>query len=136
MELKQTDLILNVDCVWNSYDRLKNFKAPDDSGFKIVDGVWFIPKGTKWDGTTGVPDGIDDPNKPGFPITWQASLIHDIGCRYWYYKSFPYKRSQLDKYFFKLLEDVNFNLSWLYFIGVRINSIYLEILYKTIFSKK
>jgi len=92
--LKQTELTLDVDLVWDSGIRGMNFTAPDGSGFKIVDGVWYIPKGTKWDGTTGVPDGPEDPNKPGFPITWKASLIHDMGTKYWRYKCFPYKRGR------------------------------------------
>jgi len=135
-KLRQIDLILDIDLVWDSGIRSKNFVATDGSGFKVVDGVWYIAKGTRWDGTTNVPDGPEDPNKPGFPITWKASLIHDMGCKYWLFKCFPYSRMKINKFFFKLMKEVKFEYRKLYYLGVSIWGIIKIILYHTILSKK
>ena len=130
------EFVLDIDLSWDSKVKDKNFIAPDNSGFKITDGVWFIPKGTEWDGTTYVPDGPEDPNKPGFPITWKASLIHDMGCRYWYYKCFPYNRRKINKFFFQLMKEVKFEYRRLYYWGVSIYGAFLDFLYSTILRKK
>ena len=128
-------LVLDEELIWDSGVKGVYFLAPDALGFKIINGIWYIPQGWIWDGTTGVPDGPEDPNKPGYPITWKASLIHDIGCKYWYYKCFPYKRGQIDKFFFYLLGEVNFEFKRLYYVGVHAYGLWVALLYHTLFSK-
>ena len=83
-------------------------------------------KGYAWDGCTpkfnifdlflvGTPDGRTIVNT-GKPITYYASLIHDILCQY--AKDIGIKRKQADKVFLVYLGD--FNLRYLYYVAVRI----------------
>jgi hypothetical protein len=92
----------------------------EDSSFFIRDGVWNLKKGINWDGTTVVPDGRPDAEIPTYPITWRASLCHDMG----YYtlnrdKSFPYTRKEVDKVFLQLMLESGFKYAYLYYWGVR-----------------
>jgi len=98
----------------------------------IADGVWTVIKNFTWNGTTAVPDGpnlSDASHVPvqsstgKVPITWKASLIHDIGIKYVMYPNFPYTRAEVDWMFKLLLDECNFKYAWLYYIGVRIASI-------------
>lgn len=110
-------LILDEDLVWDSGKRGRNWKCAD--GFcEIIDGYCYIKKGKIWDGTTFVPDGPEDPNKPGYPVTWKASLIHDIGCAETYNINFPYSRDEIDVYFRKELVKCGFEHPSLYYRGV------------------
>ena len=83
-------------------------------------------KGYAWDGCTpkfnifdlflvGTPDGRTIVNT-GKPITYYASLVHDILCQY--AKDIGIKRKQADKVFLVYLGD--FNLRYLYYATVRI----------------
>lgn len=126
-------LILDEDIAWDSGKRGVNFTSTD--GFlKIIDGIWWIKKGYKWNGCTGVDDGPPDPNKKNYPITWKASLIHDLGCGYSDDPSFPYKRREIDNYFRILLEEINFKFSDLYWHGVVFFSKYIHPI-QTLFKK-
>ena len=133
---RQTNLVLDIDLEWNSGTKGVYFIHPAGYGFKIIDGIWYIPKGYYWNGCNYVWDGREDPNKKGFPITWKASLIHDIGCKYWRYNCFPYARPAIDKFFFNLLKEVNFKWDKTYYIGVRSDGILKEIMYSTVLSKR
>jgi len=101
-------------------DAIKNWDGGDQDWFYIHNGWWFIKKGTIWDGATIVSDGPEDPKKPGYPITWLATLIHDLGYMFMLEDDFPYTRKQLDKIFYDFMEKVNFKYSKLYYKGVRI----------------
>ena len=97
---------------------------------EISAGEWMIKKGFKWNGTTAVPDGPNhpDPNsipvmslsKHPIPLTWEASLVHDVGCKYIYEEGFPYTRKEVDQIFYALLKKINFKYAKLYYIGVRL----------------
>lgn len=136
ISLQSKFFTLDEDLVWDSGIGDKNFISSDYPNFKIVNGVWYIPKGTQWDGTSNVPNGPEDPNKPGFPITWKASLIHDLGCESWYYKCFPYQRRRIDRFFFQLLKEDKFEYRKLYYLGVMCYGFLMEFLYWSILSKK
>lgn len=114
-------LILDDDFVWDSGDGSINNWKSEDGWARIENGVWYVKRGFKWDGCSGVPDFSDDPDKPGFPKTWKASLIHDVGCQYSNTdKSFPYKRHQVDKFFYRLLKEINCKTATLYYYGVSV----------------
>ena len=126
---------LTEDLYWDSGKKDANYESPD--GYLIIkDGIWRIKKGFKWNGTSGVPDGpaIEDtevvPVKSlsGHPIpkTWRASLVHDCGCTYVYLKGFPYKRKDLDKFFYEELKKIDFSKAELYYYGVRLFSTFLS----------
>jgi len=81
--------------------------------------------GYAWDGCTpkfnifdlfliGTPDGRTIVNT-GKPITYYASLVHDILCQF--RKDIGISRRQADKVFLIYLGD--FNLRYLYYIAVR-----------------
>jgi hypothetical protein len=91
------------------------------SQYEIVAGVWTIFAGYVWDGATWVPDGDPDPARPNFPVTWKATLIHDIGYSGLrkFGKAFPYTRKQLDVLFREKLKEVNFKYANAYYWGVR-----------------
>ncbi len=116
--------ILDVDITWDSETRNKYFISKDKN-LVIIDGIWYIKKGVQWDGVTHFIDGPEDLDKPGFPITWFATLIHDLGCKYWNEDlDFPYSRFQIDNFFFKLLKKIKFIYSKLYYLCVFSFSIY------------
>lgn len=120
----QKEFQLKEDYVWDSRKKGVNLHITDDKWnleLTIVDGVWHIKKGFFWDGTTWVPDGPEDINKPGYPITWKASLIHDVGYISLRQKTFykQYSRKEIDIYFQELLEEVGYNIK-LYYNGVRL----------------
>lgn len=112
--------------VWDSGKRDVNWESKDRL-LVITNGFWHIKVGYEWDGTSGVPDGpfITDHLPPVYtidnkvPITWKASLIHDIGYEYMDEEDFPYTRKEIDNYFRILLEECGFKYSKLYWWGVR-----------------
>lgn len=120
-------------------DEAVEFDSKVDSAFFIGDdltifnGIWHVHKGTEWDCVTYFWDGPEDKIKPGYPVTWFATLIHDLGCKYCNSdpKTFPYSRFQIDRFFFKLLLKVSlrykYPLSILYFIAVTTYSVFATI---------
>lgn len=83
-----------------------------------------VSEGFSWDGCSpkfrlfgkvwGTPDGrIVD----GKPITWEASLVHDI--LYKYLESLPFIRKEVDKIFYELLKRKKFKWAKVYYIAVR-----------------
>ncbi len=117
-----TRLVLDQQTSFDTGKRGVYFKSTDGL-FEVVDGVAFFHTGITWDGTTMVPDGVEDPTKPGFPITWKASLVHDIFCKYnreslEFRKMFS--RFNADYYFYKLLKQRKYKLALIYYIGVSI----------------
>ena len=115
-----TKLVLDETTIYDTGKNGVNFKSPDGL-FEIRDGVAYAYPGIEWDGTTAVPDGGQDPNKPGFPISWKASLFHDLGCKYVreseVFRQY-YTRADWNRYFYNLLVSVKFKLAWLYYLGV------------------
>lgn len=111
-------LILDEDIVIQLSDNSISWDASDQDWFYIQDGMWILEKGIIWDGATGVPDGDEDPKKPGFPVTWLASLCHDVGLAY-LDDDFPHTKKEIDKIFYKLLRQANFKYAWVYYAGVR-----------------
>lgn len=135
---------LTQDIIWDSEKPEVNYIS-EDKMLEISCGEWCIKKGFRWNGTTAVPDGMEV-EKPEevpvksisghpIPITWKASLIHDIGCREVYNKGFPYKRKEVDKIFFKLLKEIKFSYAKLYYVGVRMFSIFAAKIF-WLFGKK
>lgn len=91
------------------------------SKYEIVNGMWTVFPGYVWDGATWVPDGRADIVKPNLPVTWKATLIHDIGYEGLskFGKTYPYTRKQIDMLFRDKLKEVNFKYTNLYYWGVR-----------------
>ena len=98
----------------------RNWDGSDQDWFFIDSGVWYIKRGTIWDGATAVPDGRESPTKPGYPLLWLASLIHDLGYMFMCCDDFPYTRKEIDDIFMRLMKAVNFPLRQVYYLGVRI----------------
>ena len=114
-------LILDEDVVWDSGKRGNCWECGDFPWITIYDGYWFIARGTAWDGATMVPDGAEDPNKAGYPITWLASLIHDLGVYFLHtVDDFPYSKRQIDRFFFIIMAKAGFKWAWVFFVGVRV----------------
>lgn len=88
--------------------------------FFISDGIWFVEQGTIWDGASAVPDGGESSEKPGYPVTWKASLLHDLGYMFMTTPDFPYTRKEVDDIFYRLLKEADFHFDWLYYAGVRV----------------
>jgi hypothetical protein len=97
-----------------------NWDAGDQDWFYINDGYWIVQAGTIWDGATAVWDGGEHPNKPGFPLLWCSSLIHDLGYVFMLEDGFPYTKKEIDKIFMRLMEAEGFKFSLIYYYGVRI----------------
>ena len=97
----------------------RNWDGSDQDWFFIDSGVWYIKRGTIWDGATAVPDGGDSPTKPGYPLLWLASLIHDLGYMFMCEHDFPYTRKEIDKIFDQLMQKANFRFHDIYYLGVR-----------------
>lgn len=115
-----THLVLNETTIYDTGKSGVNFKSPDGL-FEIKDGVAYAYPGIEWDGTTIIDDGCEDPNKPGYPITWKASLFHDLGCKYLNESSEfrkLYNRFDIDRWFYRLLKISHFRLAWFYYAGV------------------
>ena len=86
--------------------------------FFIENGIWVMSQGIIWDGATGVPDGDEDPNKPGYPKLWLASLVHDLGLAF-LEEELPHTKKEIDKMFLVLMKRAGFKWRWVYYIGVR-----------------
>jgi hypothetical protein len=67
----------------------------------------------------GTPEGIVGPDTAGKPITYQASLVHDVLIQF---NVIP--RKEADRIFYKLLKQANFKLAWLYYGVVRVVSFF------------
>ena len=91
--------------------------------------------GYAWDGCTpkfnifdlfliGTPDGRTIVNT-GKPITYYASLVHDILCQF--RKDIGISRRQADKVFLIYLGD--FNLRYIYYIAVRVYGIVQSLMF-------
>ena len=85
-----------------------------DGWLTIIDGLWIIRSGYKWDGCTDVSDfkhDLDLITKK--PKTYYPSLCHDIGYRYLDIcpESFPYNKFKIDFFFFRLLRKFKFSFA-------------------------
>lgn len=124
------ELTLTSDLSWLSGVKSKNDWISRDGVLSIsANGLITVKQGFKWNGTTAVPDGeylqegATVPVISSFkrvPTTWKASLIHDVCYKYVNEPNFPYNRQTLDQFLRRLLENVNFRFSNLYWWGVRI----------------
>ena len=114
-----TVLILDEDLAIPINDESVNWDSGYQSWFFISEGVWYIQAGTMWDGATAVPDGKEDPDKPGYPILWLASLIHDLGYMGLDDDSFPLSRNEIDRLFRRFMKQSNFKYRKIYYFGVR-----------------
>ena len=112
-------LVLDVDTATDIGPKDRSWDSVDQNWFFINSGVWFIYKGTIWDGATAVPDGREDPNKEGYPILWLATLIHDLGYMFMHDPDFPYSRREIDDMFRDLMEQAGFKFTVVYYLGVR-----------------
>ena len=90
----------------------------DQDWFFIESGVWWIKQFTIWDGVTLFWEGRPDPNKSGYPKTWLATLVHDLGRYYIDDPAFPYSRQEIDKFFYNLLRKAGSPLALPYYAGV------------------
>lgn len=87
---------------------------------RIADGTIHIRAGYAWNGcsykwdvlglfTLGTPDGRLHLGKP---ITYHASLVHDVLCRY--KSAIPIRKAQAVGLFNAMLREVGFQPCWLY----------------------
>ena len=124
---------LTKDIIWDSEKKDVNYTSADGM-LIIVNGVWTIKKGFKWNGTTAwtdspyLPDGEIVPfiSLKGHrkPVSWMQTLLHDVGCIYVdSYPLFPYTRSEIDRYFYIGLKKIGFKNEYMYYIAVRSFSI-------------
>ncbi len=119
--------VTHEDLLYKNTSIKKTFNNPwleiSENGDIIIKGTH--ANGYAWDGCTpkfnifdlfliGTPDGRTIVNT-GKPITYYASLIHDILCQF--RKDIGISRRQADKVF--LIYLGNFNLRYLYYIAVR-----------------
>ena len=112
--------VLDENTIWDSGVRGLDWNLENEEFF-IQDGYWYIKKGWSWDGATSAPDGPKDPYKDGYPLIWLATLIHDLGLYHLRTESdFPYKKSQIDNFFFSIMIKRGFKLSGVYFLAVRV----------------
>ncbi len=105
------------------YGRAGTYWNSPDGWLAIIDGLWIIRAGYKWDGCTDVLDFKSDLDpETQKPKTYYPSLCHDVGYRYLDVcpKSFPYNKFKIDFFFFRLLKKFKFRFSKLYFAGVLI----------------
>lgn len=121
-----TSLELLEDLVWDSKKKNANYTSSDGQ-LNIVDGVWTIKKGFKWNGCTAVPDGDAIPSSEKIPvksnlgyvpITYIASCIHDIGYLNLSNGNFPYTKEDIDNYFQDELKKAKFKYAETYYWGV------------------
>ena len=96
----------------------RNWTA-SDGWLKIVNGIWTIKKGYRFDGTSNVPDGDIDPITK-LPRTYFASLVHDVGYHYLRTcpESFPYSKAEMDLFLYRQLKAAKFRWALLYYLGV------------------
>ena len=113
-------LVLDEDLAIEIGTSDKSWDSGEQDWYFIDRGTWFIKKSTIWDGATLAPDGRDDPEKPGFPILWLRSLLHDLGY-YWNSETddFPYTRKELDVIFKLYMNKSGFKYSYIYYKAVR-----------------
>jgi hypothetical protein len=131
-----TKLVLDETTIYDTGKNGVNFKSPDGL-FEIRDGVAYAYPGIEWDGTTIISDGGPDPDKPYYPITWKASLFHDLGCKY--LNMLPefkilYSRFDVDRWFYNILKTTKFKFTWMYYFGITLFSIFWNV--KSFFLRK
>jgi hypothetical protein len=102
-----------------------SFKDKNKREWLFMDDRHFIvPKRYSWDGCTpkmhipifgwiGTPD---------FEKTMLPSLIHDVFCQFQNTEHFPFSRHTIDTIFKQMLDDDEFFLTELYYMGVRIGA--------------
>lgn len=133
-------LVLDSDVAVDIGPKNFNWDSGDQEWFYIQDGVWYIAKGTIWDGATLAPDGLEDPLHPSYPILWFPTLLHDLGyMALTDYDDFPYTRRQVDKLFLKYMTQVDFKYRKFYYRAVRwFGGVFSElgIWYRKIFNKQ
>ena len=116
--------ILSEDFIFDTEIKTITYYSKDGM-IEIVNGILKIKKEFAWDGMTGFYDGEPDLQNPQYPITWKATLIHDVICKYWNEdnENFPISRFQGDRFFLQFLMSIGFKFSYFYFIFVRLWSI-------------
>jgi len=133
-------LILDEDIAVDIGPSDKNWSSEKYPWFYIEDGIWHIQKNTIWDGATLAYDGPESEDKPGYPILWLSTLIHDVGCMGIYdTEDFPYTRRQVDRIFRRQMKEVGFELYNIYYRAVRhIGTFFSEVIswYRKTFKVK
>ncbi|OBT07146.1 hypothetical protein A9267_14875 [Shewanella sp. UCD-FRSSP16_17] len=124
------DVVFHATTIKQAFSQEETFLEINTAGDITVKGS--REKGYAWDGCTpkvncfdlcllGVPDGRKLVNT-GKPITYYASMVHDVLCQYRH--EIPITRKQADDVFLYYLGD--FQLRYLYYGFVRIFSIFSD----------
>ena len=112
--------------------------APQDLAFRDRTGVVrliigrsgtvTVPAGYAWDGCSpkiclfdivfGIPDGVVD-SRTRRAKTYYASLVHDAMYQF-LLDGLPYRRTQVDACFRRLMAETGFGPRWLYWAAVRL----------------
>lgn len=98
-------------------------------GSVTANGILTIFKGYGWDGCSpkirigsvvlGVWDGPPDPSNKGLPLTWEASLVHDLLCQFEKHPQMFMTRKMIDDEFKKILIQKKFAKAERYYLAVR-----------------
>lgn len=126
--------------VWCSHTPVKNtWESRNKLIFINTDGCIIIRPGFIWNGCSNVPSGkcvgkdilktlpVISLTENCVGITWKASLIHDIICKYCTEPNFPFTRKQGDQFFFTLLQECGFKRPRLYYYGVSAFSVVMYV---------
>ena len=102
-----------------------SFKDNNDREWLFMDDRHFIiPKRYSWDGCTPkrhIPI-FGWVGSPDFEKTILPSLIHDVFCQFQNTEHIPFSRHIIDTIFKQMLDDDEFFLTELYYMGVRIGA--------------
>ena len=113
-----------------------SFKVPqifeDDSGkvWMMIDttGEITIASGYSWNGCdikvemfgrlVGTPEGPIN-HHTGYPVTYHASLLHDVLCQFQDHPNMPLDRKEIDLLFYIQMRQARFKAADLYYLMVR-----------------
>lgn len=85
----------------------------------LKNGTIIIYKGFTWNGVTGWSEGELD-HTLNKPKTYYATCVHDFGYKYIQEKDFPYKKEDIDYFFYVIMLQYKFKYAELYYWAVKV----------------
>lgn len=123
-------LVVTRKIVWKCPTNIHKKWVSLDGKVTIINDLWYIDVGYKFDSCTWVESGRADktPDLPVKSLTdqpvhvlWFGALIHDIGYDNLGDNTFPFKRYEMDVFFYCIISEVEeFDIPTLYYYGVRV----------------